>query len=717
MSKKKPHSQRSGGSSASVAVAPAAKEAPPSANGAVVQGLVSSRRPERFWLEVMLVKLSRWLGSLQVAVVSLSLFALVLAIGTCVESWYSDKLAKDLVYRAWWFNLLLFVLGLNIFFAAVKKWPWKKHQTGFLITHVGLLLLVTGGLLTGLGGTDTTMALVDVPDPSLRAEVSQLYAADMPQSSSQVSDREYAVIHVKRIKGGGKDLAFPFQSASLFWGSHDHFHPSVDPLLKILDVLAHPWPRSWQADVGGGATLEVLASYPHVSRERFRPAETDEKTTFPAVQYSLMSPMAPEPQQGWVAGNGRNSFGSVGGVALVHLLGNVPTDLLDEFRNPPTAQVAGKKGVLIVRWDGQTVRLPVEQALGQSATALGTSGWKVRVLDYQPNFEQDAREREASNPAVKFEVAGPGGASAQFDVLGRMPSIAFPHDEKPLTGELRDLSKLQVWYHPPDQRFGQEIRALLQVGIGQGEQLYFRSFNSSKGEFAFEKAGLATKGDEQSIWGGMNWKFKVEEYLPRAVGEPWFKPLSLRPGLEDKGGQIKAAVRCRLHQGKDAKDFWVGRTEKSTTRVTVAGEEFEIGYNDAISDLGFEIKLLRAEEYVDPGTTTAASYTSYVQLTDPQEGIQAADRVVTMNQPLEHRGYKFFQIGLNPIRWDMLSRPPADLKPINVSVFTVSRDPGLWLKYLGSTMLALGIACMFYMKAYFFKPRGQRSAGSAPAPA
>src|SRR5262249_20246107 len=41
----------------------------------------------------------RWLGALQVAVVLLALFAAVLAVGTVVESWYSDKVAKDLVYR------------------------------------------------------------------------------------------------------------------------------------------------------------------------------------------------------------------------------------------------------------------------------------------------------------------------------------------------------------------------------------------------------------------------------------------------------------------------------------------------------------------------------------------------------------------------------------------------------------------------------------------
>jgi hypothetical protein len=55
----------------------------------------------------------------------------------------------------------------------------------------------------------------------------------------------------------------------------------------------------------------------------------------------------------------------------------------------------------------------------------------------------------------------------------------------------------------------------------------------------------------------------------------------------------------------------------------------------------------------------------------------------------------------------MLVTMDENARPVSRSIFTVGRDPGLPLKYLGSTMLALGIVCMFYMRAYFFKPRGR----------
>src|SRR5262249_55716161 len=149
----------------------------------VKAAVVKDAPAERSWMETWGLRLVRLLGSLQVAVVGLTLFAFVLAIGTIVESWYSGKVAGDLVYRTWWFDSLLLALGVNIFFAAAKKWRWKKHQTGFLITHVGLLCLVGGGLVSSIGGVDSLLVLVDSPNPEQQRE------GGAPQQNGVIQDR------------------------------------------------------------------------------------------------------------------------------------------------------------------------------------------------------------------------------------------------------------------------------------------------------------------------------------------------------------------------------------------------------------------------------------------------------------------------------------------------------------------------------------------------
>src|SRR2546426_4843101 len=91
---------------ASSAVATAETAARLQGKGPVLPTSKSTSQPSS-WLEDFAVRVSHRIGSLQVAVVGLSIFAFVLAIGTMVESWYTGKLAQELIYRSWWFLGLL----------------------------------------------------------------------------------------------------------------------------------------------------------------------------------------------------------------------------------------------------------------------------------------------------------------------------------------------------------------------------------------------------------------------------------------------------------------------------------------------------------------------------------------------------------------------------------------------------------------------------------
>src|SRR5262245_32813574 len=78
----------------------------------------------------VLTRIFRVFSSLQLAIVLLTLFTLTLIEATLLESWYNAEVAQFLVYRTWWFSLLLFCLGLNILGAALKKMDTKKLAQG-----------------------------------------------------------------------------------------------------------------------------------------------------------------------------------------------------------------------------------------------------------------------------------------------------------------------------------------------------------------------------------------------------------------------------------------------------------------------------------------------------------------------------------------------------------------------------------------------------------
>jgi hypothetical protein len=90
----------------------------------------------------------RFLASLKLAVISLSTLASVLAYATFFNSWYGTKAVNEWIYRTTGFSMLLAFLGANILCAALIRFPWKKRQTGFVITHAGLLTLLAGSYVS-----------------------------------------------------------------------------------------------------------------------------------------------------------------------------------------------------------------------------------------------------------------------------------------------------------------------------------------------------------------------------------------------------------------------------------------------------------------------------------------------------------------------------------------------------------------------------------------
>ena len=113
------------------------------------------------WIRFPL-KVFESLASLKLAVFVIFGTAAVLAWATVyVERIYGDKGVQFAVYGTWWFAGLLALLGLNVFCAAAIRFPWKRYQTGFAITHLGILVLLFGCLLTRRGGIDAQLPVYE----------------------------------------------------------------------------------------------------------------------------------------------------------------------------------------------------------------------------------------------------------------------------------------------------------------------------------------------------------------------------------------------------------------------------------------------------------------------------------------------------------------------------------------------------------------------------
>jgi hypothetical protein len=102
----------------------------------------------------ILAKIFKFFSSLKLAVIIILSMAFLAAIGTIYESKYDAQVAQKLIYSAWPMRLVLTTLAVTLVCVMIDRWPWKIHHSSFICAHVGIIILMLGGLLTEYRGVD-----------------------------------------------------------------------------------------------------------------------------------------------------------------------------------------------------------------------------------------------------------------------------------------------------------------------------------------------------------------------------------------------------------------------------------------------------------------------------------------------------------------------------------------------------------------------------------
>jgi hypothetical protein len=680
------------------------------------------------------IRLFRVFASLQLAISLLALFTLSLILATLLESWYNAEIAQQLIYRAWWFTFLLFLLGTNIFCAAMKKmdvaklkegvWPWKKYQTGFLITHAGLIILVFGGLLTALGGEEGQMIMADTDNPSIQRKV----------GAHRTTDRIYLTgeytIDVLKVKAGNREVvadalsrfvslpdevksmvearwSMAFTPGALPWHEEDGFRANMPWGVRLLRGIASPV-RSYSRDIGD-AELRVTNFYPTTEVWPYSAAPDGAAHSFPALMLRLQSPMmGAQSMPMWVT-----EFPQRSGFPINFELFRLPSPtLLKEFLNPPTqaSKDMGKDGQLVLTIDGvpgRVFRIPVDSDKLNTRIKLPGTDLVVKITDIGNLADEIAKRAKGHGklninyPLVKFELSNTKESTGRYQCCARQPDMPLSMQEEGKPAEVA------AWYHTPDPFWGESRKGALQVLLAPDGKLYYRVWGSrgvlrQKGK---ELDPSDTETEYTLPWEVMKMTMRVGAFLPRAVRTERYTPVNLsRLGAKAPEHLKPAIVGVIAVRGKDYP--FQARLERDAAEVVVDNDVYLINYRQAVKTVDFKVRLNRAIEEKDPGSMRSASFRSEITLI-PKEGPEK-DYALYMNHTMDHAGFRFFQANFVPSNYEDNGRK------VNVTGLTLASDPGLWFKYAGSLIVVLGIATMFYMKAYFFKPRGRASVELAP---
>jgi len=586
-------------------------------------------------------RIFKFLSSVKMAVIVMLILGVVVAFGTVYESRYNAQVAGIMVYKTPWFLLLLALLWLNIFLAAVSRIPFRRRHTGFVVTHVGMLTLLIGSGITFLYGIDGQLA-VQEGGKSRTVELSDLAIKVIREGSDEVH-----VFPFPRTLG---KKAVRMEDFSALTG------------LSVQEYL----PAAERRGVGGNgqAGAGFLLGFGMQSQ-------------FFNVSEKLHSTEKPEMQMG----PARIRILEVSGSdeAKAQQTGTKQSKKTKSLNGPTITILDSKSGAILEE-------IPLKRL---SASGKTLRGVKIEVAKEYASAVVSSNRLAAGgtgNPAVELRLTK-GSDSMREVAFQKFPTFSLsPEGFFGLRFRLSGYTEV-------NSQHGEARAEQTERNIGGSSNLD-RTGNVI--EFHVDRSNLNAavlqlhKNNEKILEKAM----KVGE----TATTPWmgmkitFSDLSWSPGNEaDSASEVaplEIPMRSPLPQSAvRIAGQWL--LEGEARRVANGNERFEIFYGQNSIDIPFDINLHKFEKVDYIGTETAMSFQSLVSAND-----EAEKTLIKMNEPLERDGFIVYQ--------SSYQLAPGQ-KPI--SVFSVNRDPGRLTKYLGAVILVIGIFLFIVMRSKWYLGR------------
>lgn len=658
--------------------------------------------PSAPWPLRALMAVYRFLASLKLAVFSISTLAAVLAYGTWFESRHGGPAVQEYIYQGVGFSILLAFLAINILCAALIRFPWKKRQTGFVVTHAGLLILIFGSWW-GFQYSDEGQA--GSPEGGV---ISKLIRLHEPMIRVRPIDRQG--------KGDG-EFEIPFKGGAFDWpaGRYQVITQPKDPF-KIAVKAFYP---------------AALPRRVHIPNERGGSPMLKLRPMVQPPGGAKMTDVFEDPDRRWFViparTMGHRTSKSAGPAKFGFVYVDHP-EMVEDFLNPPknpgTLGVArfryagkdGKPRSHEVRVDDAKTDVPIPLP---DSDLIATFDMVDQKTTQNPSFVEMLGDTDLS--VVKFKVrrgSGPEVVHGAFAAQPMIPPVLTAED-----GKKAEEALLTIGYFRPPTLGGPGMAGtfgLIEVMGTPDGKLYYRVFGRDEaptppGQEKAARPGVlkGTPGplelNKQVVaFGGnpnlpMTLAFSAEEYLPSGEDKVIYESVELPIGQRGNG---LAAALLEMTVGDETKDVWVRRPPGLNPifdPVRFAKGDYELAYDCDRKDLGFSLKLNDFDVGFDPGTSQASSFKSEVTLTDEAKGIKDKPITISMNQPFTHRELTFYQSSYERLRDPETGRETGDFQ----SVFQVGYDAGRFLKYLGCGLVVLGAFLQFYMRAGLFTDGGK----------
>lgn len=617
----------------------------------------------------------KFISSIRLAVPLMLILGGLVAYGTVIESNYNSEYASMVIYKSSWFGLLIIGLWINIFSATISRIPFKLHHTGFVITHIGLLTLLIGGFLTNTEGIDGQLVIpenqasstVVLPhlmvgyqfEGSPSPQIIKFKKTISEQDQSDLSSINSDLGHLFTVK---KYLPFA-KIENTYVESQDPADQAValSFILKSTFFNVTEWLHTEKRpDMKMGPALLRIVKTDDINRSLVL-----EKKSSASVKKRKINSRDNLTQSNIAPAKMDDSY------VVIRSVKN-PNEFKKIELSKLLQQKQSYKGL-----DIQIVKHYLRAVVAEN---------KVLESD-DPNHNNPALELSISKGSEKFRevlyAKYAGFSLHQSGLFGY--KFSFEGANVDVVSQTTDESAMS---ERAQAAMGGDNTVIFSIDPKEKNKARVTLIKNNE----IVMSEVLTEGQNlQTPWMGM----KIFLGSIKTNAKEQITAQSVNP---EKAQQLPPSAILIAPNTSTAdssqNEFWLAEGEQK--QIQIAGKTAAVYFGRQTIELPFELKLEKFSKVDYPGTTTPMSFESKVQI-----GSTGINQVISMNEPLKMDDFTVYQASY--------SITPEQ----TLSIFSVNKDPGRFLKYLGSLILGLGIITITLMRSRVWKNFTQRKSQHA----
>ena len=311
----------------------------------------------------------------------------------------------DNVFHSYWFAFLLILLCTNLICCTIRRWRNTFLQTGFILTHISIVLILVGGVVKLQLG--------------VKGGVNVYKGKTVNYFLTQSINRQGKQDYIK------KDLPFTI-------ALDDFILEKNEPKFQLVSYIKSK-DRQKILDVNIGKRQRVPASDYKVTIKDYvpdaelkqEPVNTSDKPDNPAVFVKLFG-SEKVAAEGWLLANDRNYYDDKQENLRVEYIRLPSQQELDKAINSVETASAKLLATMVDKELSQDYPLELNKVFKFEGTE-----YSIRMLQYILNYgdRRPLGEQPPDNPAIQVEINGPEGVETRW-VFERFPDWDKMHPAK-----------------------------------------------------------------------------------------------------------------------------------------------------------------------------------------------------------------------------------------------------------------------------------------------